>query len=95
MDGCLGFWTDPNFSFEAGSVNVDGIYYGSVQEYLKATRSDGSAGIGSLRLTTPLATVAAERVAIRCKKEDGTQMKRNGRIDTEELAQGLPQKEDL
>ena len=68
MDGCLGFWTDPNFSFEAGSVNVDGIYYGSVQEYLKTTRSDGSAGIGPLRLTTPLATVAAERVAIRCKR---------------------------
>ena len=45
---------------------------------------------------TPATTTAAqERVAIRCKKGDGTQMKRNGRIDTEELAQGLPQKEDL
>lgn len=36
-----------NLAFEAGSVYVDGIHYGSVQEYLKATGSDGSASTGT------------------------------------------------
>ncbi|MBR2359608.1 MAG: hypothetical protein IKA75_04220 [Bacteroidaceae bacterium] len=51
-DARIAFTTDKNLresvisklAFEAGSVYVDGIHYGSVQEFLKATGSDGSAG---------------------------------------------------